>query len=113
MNCKFCNQLCHKTGAKSPYYLCEPCKVFFHESKQETIFRPNTDTYWYWLRVDLDENRTTVEFERNPKSMSQEERMDLDPASFMPKKIVDIQPAMQGVTPQNMHDKLKTLLVFS
>ncbi len=111
MNCKFCNQPCQKSH--NTYYLCQSCKVFFHESKRETIFRPNSPTYWYWLKIDLDEDRTTVEYERDPSSMSDEERMDLDPMSFMPKKIVDIQPAMQGVTPQNMRDKLKTLLVFS
>ena len=113
MNCQFCNQLCKRSGAKSLYHLCEPCKVFFHESKREIIFRPNSPIYWYWLRIDLDEDTTIVEYERDPSSMTEEERMDLDPSSFRPKKIVDIKPAMQNVTPQNMYDKLKTLLVFS
>lgn len=111
MNCRFCNHLCMKRS--DIYFLCQSCKVFFHSSKQITIFRPNSDIYWYWLYVDLEENRTTVEYERNPKSMSPEERMDLTPDSFRPQKIVDIQPAMQGVTPQNMYDKLKTLLIYS
>lgn len=110
MNCQFCEQLCSKRE-HSPYHCCQSCKVFFHETKQRLVFRPNSKTYWYWLHIDLDENKTIVDYQRDPKSMTVEEQMDLDPMS-MPKTILEITPAMQGVTPQNMYDKLQTLLVF-
>lgn len=112
MNCKFCNQFCKRIGPYGTWHLCQSCKVFFHESKQEIIFRPNSPTHWYWLCVNLDEDTTVVECQRDPKSMSIEDQIDMDPMA-MPKRLLTIKPAMQGVTPQNMHDKLKTLLIFS
>jgi hypothetical protein len=111
MNCQFCNQLCKRSGAKSLYHLCEPCKVFFHESKRETVFRPNSETHWYWLFIDLDENSTKVDVVRDPRTIPVEDQADM--MGSEPKTILKLNSAMQGVTPQNMHDKLKTLLVFS
>jgi hypothetical protein len=66
----------------------------------------------YWLHINLDEDTTVVECQRDPRSMSQKEQMNLDPMT-MPKRLIEIKSAMQGVTPQNMHEKLKTLLIFS
>lgn len=49
---------------------------------------------------------------RNPKSMTVEEQMDIEWNS-KPTLILSCKPAIKGVTPQNMYQKLKTLLTFS
>ena len=112
MNCRFCNQTCVKTTANTPWDHCSACKVFFHETRQETVFRPNSPTHLYWLRIDLEDDQTVVDCLRDPKSMPIEEQMELDTFAI-PKRLITVKPAMHGVTPQNMYDKLQTLLVFS
>lgn len=109
MKCQFCQQICKQRNT-SQWYMCEACKVFFNNSKRETVFRPNSEAYWYWLFIDFDANSTRVEALRNPKTLPQEE---LEADMPHPKVLLQLDHALQGVTPQNMHDKLKLLLVFS
>ena len=75
------------------------------------IFRPNTETHWYWIFVDMDEDSTRVAVQRNPNSISVQDRADMVDETYT--QILNIKPAMQGVNPQNMHDKLKLLLIYS
>lgn len=107
--CRFCDQRCKKAHGDSPWWHCEKCKVFFKEDESEIVFRPNSETHLYWLMLKLHDNKTVVESLRNPKSMNPEE---VDPMS-LPKVLVSVPYIMQGVTPQNMYEKLRTLLVFS
>mgnify|MGYP006947761926 CR=1 FL=1 len=112
MKCLYCNQSCWTKHQDNPFWLCKTCHVFFKKDGSEIVFRPNTDQYWYWLHVNTKENKTKVFCQRNPKSIDSPEEL----ASLLydnPKLIVSCQPAIQGVTPQNMHDRLKTILLFS
>ena len=110
--CHFCDKRCTKNYPYSNHWFCKDCRVFYKDDGTEIVFRLNSKTHLYWLYIKIDSNTTEVYSLRDPKSMTEEERMDLDPMT-MPRVIISCKPAMQGVTPQNMHDKLKTLLIFS
>ena len=91
--------------------MCESCKVFFNDSKREIIFRPNSDTHWYWLVIDFDADSTKIDVIRDPKTIPVKDQAEMIYTG--PRTILQLDHALQGVTPQNMHDKLKLLLVFS
>jgi hypothetical protein len=112
MNCTFCHQLTKKQHTQSAFWLCSLCKVFFKDDGSEIVFRPNSKTHWIWLYVKINEDKTEVRKQRDPKSLPIEDQMDMDPMAE-PKLILSCKPAIKGVTPQNMHSKLKTLLTFS
>jgi hypothetical protein len=96
----------------SPFWLCQPCSTFFKEDGSEIVFRPDSKSHLYWLHINVKENKTELSSMRNPKSMTVEEQMDIEWNS-KPTLILSCKPAIKGVTPQNMYQKLKTLLTFS
>lgn len=109
--CQFCKQDCQKENPKAIFYYCKPCGIFFHPTEDIISFRPDSPTHWYWLTIDYAKKTTEVARLRRPQSMTVEERMDMDPMQ-LPKTILQLPYAVQGVTPKNMYAKLKTLLVF-
>jgi hypothetical protein len=111
MICQFCQQDCKAHKHNEKWFLCETCKVFFNNSKREIVFRPNSETHLYWLFIDQDENTTKVDVLRNPKDLPPEDQADM--VDVHPRTILQLDHALQGVTPENMYDKLKLLLVFS
>jgi len=114
--CHYCDQRCKKQQPSSDFWYCKPCLVFFKEDGSEICFRPNTPEHLIWFHIFFKENKTVISRERNPASFTKEEKeemMDYDLSYQGPPTILTVPYAVQGATPQNIRNKLKTLLVFS
>ena len=127
MNCLFCSDKCSNKiqGPKGPagnshakytigWWLCEKCKVHFYTSSEMDIytifiiqFHVHKSHGFYHVQCDIQHNRTRVYYFRYAKEGDQ---MDVS-NSLQP--ILDFKPVLTNVSPQNIEDKLQTLLVFS
>ncbi len=88
-------------------YWCKDCKVHYAgetDYLHNITFDTTIKDAQYELTIDVEKDSTTLRCWRVEDSA-----MDLD----VLKLVMEIRPAMKGVTPQNVLDKIKTLLTYS
>lgn len=100
--CPYCQQRCHKKLWDSEWVYCNPCKIRYQDHRPDFIV----------LSVEL--NGKLYELHSYPNKT--EVVQVLDDGDYLPfdeKKIIKLDYPIASVTPQNVAEKLKTLLVFS
>ena len=105
MNCIFCPKICKPCPIEGEEYACYNCKIHFILNNNVTkIIRFN---FYKNCGLSFETYHLTINFEDNTTIVSYD-------AAFIKRKILlEINSALNGVTPQNIEHKLKTLLTFS
>jgi len=109
--CLFCDQRCKKTHPEASWWKCRPCKVSFHDDGTNGLwkisFSVNKPDALYTLDLLLNENKTELYvLGRDPVPSIIDSIMN-------GKLTISLPSIMQNVNPNNVADKVKTLLVFS
>lgn len=107
--CIFCNTRCRYSQHDDSFY-CVSCNVEYwgeEDYLNRMKFRATIKDVRYELLVDINNNKTRLGYWDEYKGYSP----GLEPDIF--KVITEFKPVMNGVTPENVEDKIKTLLVFS
>jgi hypothetical protein len=98
--CVFCNQRCNYNTMRSSYY-CKDCKVLYDGDKEylhNMTFDCTIKNVPYELTIDADKDVTILACWSEPDTLT---------------LIMDFHPAMKGITPQNVENKIRTLLTYS
>lgn len=100
--CPYCQQRCHKNAWDSEWVYCKPCKIRFQDWRPDFII----------FAVEL--NGKKYELHKHPRLTTIVQILDDgDYLPFEEKKVLQLDFPVSNVTPQNVLEKVKTLLVFS
>lgn len=116
--CHFCDRRCHLSCPDLHEWWCKNCAVTFREGSStenglDAIFflETNPDGSYFNLTIDFKLKTTWLSKTRAPKGDDQDpQAYDELPKS---KRVAYLHYPMQNVNPDNLQDKIKTLLVFS
>lgn len=120
--CLYCSNRCNKLGIDTEWWYCNPCSVRYLGEPTYEKYTGETNIYdgfaqiefprfirneKYILSLEVAANRTRI---YRMKDIS-------DPFGFTPffqeETILKVHPVLNGVTPDNAKNKIKTLLMFS
>ncbi len=111
--CLFCDQRCHHSCPDLFEWWCKACNVIFRDDIMLEMMRftlSNPDGSYYSLTIDFLNRTTYLAKYRGPKRDDEPwEAYDELPKSVT---IAYLHEAVKGVTPQNLRDKIQTILTF-
>jgi len=115
--CHFCDKRCRQTFPELKEWWCEHCRVTFQEGNGSfgldgiKFSLANPDYSHYYLTINFASSLTILSWHRPPRHLNE------DPQAYdeLPKEkvVLRIWQAIQGVKPNNLKDKIQTLLTFS
>lgn len=109
--CPYCDRRCKKYDPDSTWWHCKDCNVNMEPDKATVFHIHNPDESFYSLCIYHSRNETCLDWQRGPKRPDEsQEAYDELPRI---KILLTLKFAMQGVTPDNAHDKIRTLITFS
>lgn len=110
--CIYCSQRCTKMHPTSVYWKCKECKVTYTEGWDETdlntiefIRKFREGDLSYRLTLHIQENRTLLTSIKEGFSSVLGAVDDYD-------TLIDVKGVLNGVSPENVEDKIKHLLLF-
>jgi len=104
--CVFCNKRCNYNGMRANYW-CKDCKVHYDGEKEylhNITFDTTLKNVQYELTIDAESDLTTLRCWRVEDSVIEMDALVI---------VMQFKPAMKNITPQNVNDKIRTLLTYS